>query len=247
MGQGSAASDGPPETVGRISSTRADKTHHTDSSHILHTIRIVLSGVARMKGRFGKQMVARMLVGSKAKELAKYKLNSLSTFGLLFSLNESQVGSFIDALLSARLLQQVEERPHRPLVRLTPRGEEVMKGTASFDEPLALDDQLLLRLRAISAHPRQENRAPTAKSAATCTPAVSAKMEANDLDELNALLAASDDIPTHSEPTAASARMTSPKNQACRAARRGSFSCCSNDTVSCASIAAEVGSGSATS
>src|SRR5439155_9847581 len=149
VGPGREASVGPPQSAECI-------TDHAGSSHLLHAIRIVLSGVARMKGRFGKQMVARMLVGSKAKELTKYKLNSLSTFGLLSSLSESQTMAFIDALLSARLLQQVEERPHRPLVRLTPRGEDVMKGTASFNEPLALDEQLLLRLRAIAAPPRHD-------------------------------------------------------------------------------------------
>src|SRR5436305_8972816 len=109
---------GPPTNC--APSAQAEAASAPDNSNLITAIRIVLSGVARMKGRYGKQMVARMLVGSKAKELTKYKLNSLSTFGLLSGLSESQISSFIDALLSARLLQQVEDRPHRPLVRLTP-------------------------------------------------------------------------------------------------------------------------------
>ena len=110
---------------------------------ILDAVRIVLSGVARMKGRYGKQMVARMLVGSQAKELQKYRLNTLSTYGLLSSLSEPQTVALIDAMLAARLLQQVEERPHRPLLRLTDQGEEVMKGAATINERLPIDKQLL--------------------------------------------------------------------------------------------------------
>ena len=75
VGQGSAASDGPPDSVACVKTSPADETHHARPPDVLNAIRIVLSGVARMKGRFGKQMVARMLVGSKAKEVSKYKLN----------------------------------------------------------------------------------------------------------------------------------------------------------------------------
>src|SRR5207244_12419376 len=136
-----------------------------DTSQLIEPVRMVLSGVARMKGRFGKQMVARMLVGSKAKDVEKFKLNKLSTFGLLSPLKESEAIALIDALLAARLLQQVEENPYRPLVRLTPRGEEVMKGAATFDGTLALDDQLLLRLQSIRSRQQQQPSTPATKQA----------------------------------------------------------------------------------
>ncbi|HEX5104595.1 MAG TPA: RQC domain-containing protein, partial [Pirellulaceae bacterium] len=114
---------------------------------VLDAVRIVLSGVARMKGRYGKQMIARMLVGSKSKEAARF--GQLSTFGMLSALNESQAVALIDALLAARLLMQVEETPRRPLVRLTPQGQEVMKGIAEPGERLHLDDSLVAKLLAI--------------------------------------------------------------------------------------------------
>src|SRR5439155_15556815 len=210
VGQGSAASDGPPDSVACVKTSPADETHHARPSDVLNAIRIVLSGVARMKGRFGKQMVARMLVGSKAKEVSKYKLNSLSTFGLLASLGETQTIAFIDALLSARLLQQVEERPHLPLVRLTPRGEEVMKGAASFDEPLALDNQLRLRLRSLSIQPRAQERAPSANAVACTTRPAAAQAAADGLDELNTILAADDDNPSETEAGDASSPLDHP-------------------------------------
>ncbi|HZN35889.1 MAG TPA: ATP-dependent DNA helicase RecQ, partial [Pirellulaceae bacterium] len=52
------------------------------SPAVVEAVRIVLSGAARLKGRYGKQMLAKMLVGSQAKEVTKFRLNQLSTFGL---------------------------------------------------------------------------------------------------------------------------------------------------------------------
>ena len=115
---------------------------------ILEAVLMVLSGAARMKGRYGKLMLARMLIGSKAKNLAKFKLDQLSTFGLLKRISEPQALALIDALLEQRLLMQVEETPHRPLIRLTPLGEEVMKGRAALEGHLNIDDQLYARLLA---------------------------------------------------------------------------------------------------
>ena len=50
-----------------------------DSSALLCGVRVVLSGVTRMHGRFGKTLVAQMLCGSKNKKLREWKLNRLST------------------------------------------------------------------------------------------------------------------------------------------------------------------------
>jgi ATP-dependent DNA helicase RecQ len=122
-----------------------------DSTRILNAIRVVLSGVARANGRFGRLVIARMLVGSKAKQIEKFGLNRLSTFGLLSPLNESEASELIDALVLAGLLQLVEEVRFRPLVRLTSRGEDVMKGTVRFDDALPINAHLRVRLAVISA------------------------------------------------------------------------------------------------
>lgn len=157
---------------------------------ILAAVRIVLSGVARMKGRFGKQMVARMLVGSKAKDIAKLKLDKLSTFGLLKILTEPQALALIHALLEQRLLMQVEETPHRPLVRLTPAGEDVMKGSAELPASLNIDGALrsaLLALRPSAAPPQAAPAA--AQPSRTPTPQ---PREHDPFDDANAELAATD-------------------------------------------------------
>jgi ATP-dependent DNA helicase RecQ len=194
-----AVSERRPASRSPKNSRSPDAPH---SPHVSEAVRIVLSGVARMKGRFGKQMVARMLVGSQAKEVEKFKLNKLSTFGLLSQLKESQACALIDALLAVRLLQQVEETPHRPLVRLTPRGEEVMKGTASIGESLALDPQLLAGLQAKSSRSEAPECAaskpitasPPSAVATVAAPApAKSKGPSDSWDDVNALLAAGDD------------------------------------------------------
>ncbi len=156
----------------------------------LDAVRIVLSGVARMKGRYGKQMVARMLVGSQAKELQKYRLNALSTYGLLSSLSEPQTMALIDAMLAARLLQQVEERPHRPLLRLTDQGEEVMKGAATINERLPIDKQLQNRLQSL---PSRTTPKPITIEQPAPAPKRTVEPPAESFDDINAALASAGD------------------------------------------------------
>lgn len=162
----------------------------------LAAVRIVLSGVARMKGRYGKQMVAKMLVGSQAKELQKYRLNTLSTYGMLAPLSEPQAVGLIDALLAVRLLQQVEEKPHRPLVRLTDQGEAVMKGAATLSERLPIDKQLLVRLQSVDVRVERKAVANNQHQPSQPPPANEpAKRPTVAFDDINAELAAAGDEP----------------------------------------------------
>jgi ATP-dependent DNA helicase RecQ len=190
----------------------ADASRSPESEpQVLEAVRIVLSGVARMKGRFGKQMLARMLIGSKAKDIAKLKLDKLSTFGLLKILTEPQALSLINALLEQRLLMQVEETPHRPLVRLTPRGEEVMKGQGSLTGPLNIDDLLYARLLAIrpSKVPGEVPTSSRQQPRAAETP----RNEPDSFDAANAELAASEEealAPSDSAPASPTAADRAP-------------------------------------
>jgi hypothetical protein len=94
------------------------------------------------------------------------------------------------------------ERPFRLLVE-TPRGEEVMKGTSSLDEALALDDQLLLRLRALAPRSQEQKKQP---ATAPVTPAQPCRDD-DGFDAANAMLAGGDDevagdvVATPSAPT----------------------------------------------
>jgi ATP-dependent DNA helicase RecQ len=179
--------------------SRSPETAPKQNAKTLDAVRIVLSGVARAKGRFGKQLIARMLIGSQAKDIQKYRLNTLSTFGLLAPLTEPQVSSLIDALLAVRLLQQVEERPHRPLLRLTDRGEAIMKGAGSIEEQLPIDIHLQARLQSLPLRSPQKSAPKNTHASAPIS--TSDKVTAS-FDDINAALAAvaTDDELPPSEP-----------------------------------------------
>ncbi|MBW3599721.1 MAG: ATP-dependent DNA helicase [Planctomycetes bacterium] len=115
--------------------------------NLLRAVRIALSGVARAHGRFGKNIVAQMLSGSKSSKLSKFKLDKLSTYGLLGHLTQPEVSSLLDVLIEKRLIDQVDVDRHRPVLQLTEYGADVMKSNIPLEGPLPLPADLLLKLR----------------------------------------------------------------------------------------------------
>ena len=109
-------------------------------------IRIVLSGIARMHGRFGKAMIAQMLGGSNNKKIQQWKLNRLSTYGMLGGLKQPQLCELIDALIETGLASQTEVDDRRPTVKLTPDGEAVMRATQPIPASLKVPYPLAKRL-----------------------------------------------------------------------------------------------------
>jgi len=114
-------------------------------------IRIVLSGIARMHGRFGKAMIAQMLGGSNNKKIQQWKLNRLSTYGMLGGLKQPQLCDLIDAVIEAGLASQTEVDDRRPTVKLTPDGEAVMRATEPIPAGLRVSYPLSKRLAFISS------------------------------------------------------------------------------------------------
>jgi ATP-dependent DNA helicase RecQ len=90
----------------------------------------ILSGVARLKGRFGLGMAVKMLTGSQEKAICKFNLDRLSTYGLLAEFTQEQVENWIHELLGQGYLKQelalLGEKNYRVLL-LTSQGREVMK------------------------------------------------------------------------------------------------------------------------
>ena len=125
-----------------------DASGDPNPPQVVEAVRMVLSGVARMcqRGQYGKRLLAGMLVGSTSGKISKLGLDRLSTFGLLQQLAEDEAIDLIDALLRQRLLSQVEVDRFKPVVQLTPRGEQVMRGEASLAEVLPLAKGLQQKL-----------------------------------------------------------------------------------------------------
>jgi len=95
----------------------------------------VLSGVARLGGRFGQSMAAKMLAGSRESRIESFGLNRLSTYGLLSDFSQGQIEGWIWELLARGCLSQrrivMGGKPY-PVLTLTPFGREVMKGKAKI-------------------------------------------------------------------------------------------------------------------
>ena len=121
---------------------------------LLLAIQIVLSGVARINQRFanrqmgfGKQTVAQMLCGSSSAKIAKWKLDELSTFGLLSYLTQADVVRMIDGLIGMGLLAQTDVDRFKPVLALTEEGVEAMRGTDRVDMALRLPRSLVDKIR----------------------------------------------------------------------------------------------------
>ena len=113
---------------------------------MLQITRIILSGVARAQGRFGKNLVVGMLCGSQSAKIKKWRLDKLSTFSLLENFRQSEVVDIMDSMVAMCLLKMVEVDKFRPTIHNSDLGSEVMMGRAEMPEPLELEPSLLRKI-----------------------------------------------------------------------------------------------------
>ena len=114
----------------------ADRRPPTEEEDII--VKKALSGVARMsrkqggawKGRYGRMKIVNMLVGSRSKEVLNSRLDELSTYSLLKTEGSAYIQSLFKELQGAGLLQT--ETGEYPLLTLTARGDQVMRGSLDY-------------------------------------------------------------------------------------------------------------------
>ncbi len=110
-------------------------------------VRQALSGIARAsvrmadgswQGRWGRTKIIQMLKGAKNQEILKTSLARLSTYGILSRWSEDDIRQLFRAMQMAGLTKMSGEAD-RPLITLSPKGNEVMMGRkeASMIWPLA--------------------------------------------------------------------------------------------------------------
>ena len=128
----------------------------------------VLSGIARAKGRFGKITVAQMLAGSDSERMSRWKLDQLSTFGILkeYQLTRKEVTEIIDALVRARLVESQDVDRYKPVINLTEMGWHWLKGPDRPDLALDLTAHLLRRICGKPSAAEQEPSSPRESRAA---------------------------------------------------------------------------------
>ncbi len=161
----------------------ADVRASTADGVVLKAVTIVLSGAARMKSRYGKQLLAQMLCGSKSVKITRWKLDQLSTYGLLSFLSQADVGLLIDELIRVQLLEQNDVDHRRPVVRVTSLGWDIMRGQSELESPLHLPENVLLQLGRLERIGGGETvtvpRQPDAPLAGTSPPAKETAAAAN--------------------------------------------------------------------
>ena len=124
-------------------------------------VRIALSGVARLSGRFGQARIAQVLVGSRAKELQRWGLHHLPTYGKLSALSQAQVQELLAVLLEAGLVERVSPHGARPgtfVLAITQAGRRVMN--AEERPELPLPREALPARAAAPARPRSSGSKP---------------------------------------------------------------------------------------
>ena len=92
----------------------------------------ILSGIARLEGRFGLTMAVRVLKGSKDQRLFQFGLEQLSTYGLLSDFTRDRIKDWIRELIAAGCVvsrRTLVGEKHYTTLDLTEHGRSVMKGT----------------------------------------------------------------------------------------------------------------------
>ncbi|MGX9134486.1 DNA helicase RecQ [Rummeliibacillus sp. JY-2-4R] len=84
----------------------------------------VLSCVIRMGQKFGKTMVAQVLVGSKNQKMRSFGFETLSTYGLMKEMTIKDVTNFIEFMIAEEIL--AVNQGSMPTVYVTPKGKEVL-------------------------------------------------------------------------------------------------------------------------
>jgi len=112
----------PKEDCGRCGNC----TDERESIDVTRESQMVLSCMIRTNQRFGKQMIAQVLTGSKNKKVIEFNFHTLPTYGLLSNRSVKEVSEFIEFLISDELI--AVEHGTYPTLKVTGKGKEVLLG-----------------------------------------------------------------------------------------------------------------------
>ncbi len=128
------------------------------------TVRIALSGVARVNDRFGRSRLAQFLTGSRSRPVLDAGLDQLPTHGMLKHLGLRQAGDLLEGLADEGLFQRrlLDGPGSGAILSLTPEGVRVM-----HEDPEDLRLSLPPLVQRPAARARRRSSSAAAAAAAT--------------------------------------------------------------------------------
>ena len=96
----------------------------TVDSPTQETVRILLSGTARLQGRFGSAQLTDLVTGSDTVQIRRWGHDKLPTYGRLKEMSKRDVQAMIQALIRQGYLRQ--EGLRYPTLSVTTEGQEIM-------------------------------------------------------------------------------------------------------------------------
>ena len=112
-----------PHGCGRCDNCQTPEASLVDDQ-TQETVRILLSGAARLEGRFGGGHLSDLVTGSDSVQIRKYNHQQLPTFGRLSSMPKRRIQALIQALVRQGYLRQ--EGLRYPMLTITENGRAVM-------------------------------------------------------------------------------------------------------------------------
>jgi len=107
----------------------------------------ILSCIYRVQERYGARLIAETLYGSKSKNVIRFNLNQISTYGIIKEFSIPQIQAVVDELLKQGFLYR---SPTHIEVKLAPKGKRFLKEKPAF----FLSKQLLEDARSLFFSPK---------------------------------------------------------------------------------------------
>lgn len=140
------------ETGAEPCGTCGNCTDDRGTVNITREAQMVFSCVKRMKERFGKTMIAKVLTGSLDQKIKSFGFDRISTFGIMKDKTQKQVMELIDFFTAEQYL--VPTNGAYPVLTLTKKAIEVLQKQRDVlkkeqvqAEQFVVDDALFTRLR----------------------------------------------------------------------------------------------------
>ncbi|MBY6951177.1 DNA helicase RecQ [Clostridium botulinum] len=125
----------------------------------------IFSCVYRMKERFGVNMVADVLRGSKNKKLLSLDLDGLSTYGIMEEFTQKDIVALMNKLIADDYMVTTDDK--FPVVRLRPKSYDVLKGkeivsikVSKIEKKVKADNELFEILKQLRKAISQEEAVP---------------------------------------------------------------------------------------